>query len=152
MAFVVSFLLLECKQTPYNKGLINIRHTASMQEHSLLTLMNALNIAIQGSIILVQPHCQISTGELALSYILDCKARVNLRPSPIICPLQKQATQFKDAYTWKETIKSKLEIWIVACYISIDQTHLICMCQIFLPRHSAFFKENSSKDLEHAMF
>lgn len=56
MAFVVSSLLLEYKQTPHNKGLINIRHRASMQEHWLLTLMNALNIAIQGSIILVQPH------------------------------------------------------------------------------------------------
>ena len=56
MAFVVSSLLLEYKWTPYNKGLINIRHRASMQEHWLLTLMNALNIAIQGSIILVQPH------------------------------------------------------------------------------------------------
>lgn len=56
MAFVVSFLLLECKQTPHNKEPINVRHKASMQEHWLLTLMNAFNIAIQGSIILVQPH------------------------------------------------------------------------------------------------
>lgn len=56
MAFVVSFLLLECKQTPHNKEPINVRQKASMQEHWLLTLMNAFNIAIQGSIILVQPH------------------------------------------------------------------------------------------------
>lgn len=56
MAFVVSSLLLEYKQTPHNKEPINIRHKAFMQEHWLLTLMNALNIAIWGSIILVQPH------------------------------------------------------------------------------------------------
>lgn len=33
MAFVVSSLLLEYMQTPHNKGLINIRHKASLQEH-----------------------------------------------------------------------------------------------------------------------
>lgn len=33
MAFVVSSLLLEYKQTPHNKGLINIRYKASMQQH-----------------------------------------------------------------------------------------------------------------------
>ena len=33
MAFVVSSLLLEYKQTPHNKEPINIRHKAFMQEH-----------------------------------------------------------------------------------------------------------------------
>lgn len=36
MAFVVSSLLLEYMQTPHNKGLINIRHKASLQEHWFL--------------------------------------------------------------------------------------------------------------------
>lgn len=41
---------------------------------------------------------------------------------------------------WKQIAKSKLGGCIVACSISIAQPHLMCMCQIFLPLHSAFLK------------